>query len=126
MGARLWYLILWMLALIGYSVPWARADARVFIGWEFTIPFSITYLIALLIGLVVLITRSSPLVLTVLSGMLMLLGLAGAGFGLEIMVALAGLAGARASHEPGIGFAFLVSILYLVLGSYLARKLAKP
>jgi len=85
---RIIYGILWLLTVIAYSVPWARAGDKVFVGWNFTIPFSITYLIGILLGLIVLVTRFKPITMTVIAGILMLLGVVGAYLGLGAMALL--------------------------------------
>jgi hypothetical protein len=95
---RVVYAILWLLAVIAYSLPWATVDGQTFVGWNFTIPFSITYLIGLLLGLVVLIARFKPVTMTIVAGVLMLLGVVGAFLGLGALAILVGLAGGRASY----------------------------
>jgi hypothetical protein len=113
---RVVYAILWLLAVIAYSLPWATVDGNSYVGWNFTIPFSITYLIGLLLGLVVLIVRFKPVAMTIVAGVLMLLGVVGAFLGLGALAILAGLAGGRASPEAGIGLALVVSIIYGLRG----------
>jgi hypothetical protein len=104
---RIIYLILWLLTFIAYSIPWASVDGQSYTGWNFTIPFSITYVIGIVLGLVVLILRFKPVMLTLVAGILMLLGVVGAGVGYEIGAVLAGLIGKTSRFEAGIGFAFL-------------------
>jgi peptidoglycan/LPS O-acetylase OafA/YrhL len=120
---RVVYAILWLLAVIAYSLPWATVDGQTFVGWNFTIPFSITYLIGLILGLVVLIARFKPVAMTIVAGILMLLGIVGAYLGLGVAAVLAGLAGGEAKAEAGIGLALIVSIIYTVLGAYVGKKL---
>jgi hypothetical protein len=120
---RVVYAILWLLAVIAYSLPWATVDGQIFVGWNFTIPFSITYLIGLILGLVVLIARFKPVAMTIVAGILMLLGIVGAYLGLGALAILAGLAGGEAKAEAGIGLALIVSIIYTVLGAYVGKKL---
>jgi hypothetical protein len=120
---RVVYTILWLFAVIAYSTPWATVDGQTFVGWNFTIPFSITYLIGLILGLVVLVARFKPVAMTIVAGILMLLGIAGAYLGLGVAAVLAGLAGGKAKAEAGIGLALIVSIIYTVLGAYVGKKL---
>jgi hypothetical protein len=120
---RVIYAIPWLLTVIAYSTPWATIDGQTFVGWNFTMPFSITYLIGLILGLVVLVVRFKPVVMTIVAGILMLLGVAGAYLGLGVAAVLAGLAGGEAKAEAGIGLALIVSIIYTVLGTYVGKKL---
>jgi len=120
---RVVYAILWLLTVIAYSIPWATANGQTFVGWNFTMPFSITYLIGIILGLVVLITRYKPVVMTIVAGILMLLGIAGADLGLATASILTGIVGGEAKAEAGMGLAFIVSIIYTVLGAYVGKKL---
>ena len=123
MKYRVVYAILWLLAVIAYSTPWATVDGKSYVGWNFTMPFSITYLVGLILGLVVLVVRFKPVAMTIVAGILMLLGVVGAFLGLGVAAVLAGLAGGRASPEAGMGLALIVSIIYTVLGAYVGKKL---
>jgi hypothetical protein len=109
--------------VIAYSIPWATANGQTFVGWNFTIPFSITYLIGIILGLVVLLLRFKPVVMTIVAGILMLLGIAGADLGLGTASILMGIVGGEAKAEAGMGLAFIVSIIYTVLGAYVGKKL---
>jgi hypothetical protein len=120
---RVVYAILWLLTVIAYSIPWATANGQTFVGWNFTIPFSITYLIGIILGLVVLLLRFKPVVMTIVAGILMLLGIAGAELGLGTASILMGIVGGEAKAEAGMGLAFIVSIIYTVLGAYVGKKL---
>jgi uncharacterized oligopeptide transporter (OPT) family protein len=117
------YALLWLLAVIAYSLPWATVDGRSYVGWNFTVPFSIAYLMGLLLDLVVLVAGFKPVTMTIIAGVLMLLGVAGAFLGLGAAAVLAGLAGGRANPEAGMGLALVVSMVYTVLGAYVGRKL---
>ena len=123
MNYRVVYAILWLLIVIAYSIPWATVNGQTFVGWNFTVPFSITYLIGIILGLVVLITRFKPVVMTIVAGILMLLGIAGADLGLATASILTGIVGGEAKAEAGMGLAFIVSIIYTVLGAYVGKKL---
>ena len=123
MKYRVVYAILWLLTVIAYSVPWASADGKSFVGWNFTVPFSITYLIGIVLGLVVLVVKFKPVAMTIVAGVLMILGVAGAVFGYGMMVALAGFVGSQAKAEAGMGLALLLSIVYTVLGAHVGRKM---
>lgn len=89
---------------------------------NFTIPFSITYFIGIVLGLVVLIVKFRPVTMTIIAGVLMILGVVGAMLGCGIAAMLAGLAWAQVRTEAGMGFAFLLSIVYTVAGAYIGRK----
>jgi hypothetical protein len=119
---RIIYFILWLLTVIAYSVPWARVDSELYIGWSFTLPFSITYVIGIMLGLVVLILRSWPVILTIIAGILMLLGVASASV---LYIAGAGLFffGRIFRAEAGTWFAFLMSIIFTVAGAYVGKKM---
>lgn len=123
MNYRVVYAILWLLTVIAYSIPWATANGQTFVGWNFTMPFSITYLIGIILGLVVLLLRFKPVVMTIVAGILMLLGIAGAELGLGTASILTGIVGGEAKAEAGMGLAFIVSIIYTVLGAYVGKKL---
>jgi hypothetical protein len=53
----------------------------------------------------------------------MILGVLGATLGYSIAGALASFAGGKISSEYGFGLSLLLSIVYLVVGSILARKI---
>jgi hypothetical protein len=109
--------------MIAYSLPWATVDSKLYVGWNFTIPFSITYFIGLLLGLIVLIVKFKPVMMTIIAGILMLLGIVGAFLGLGTLTILAGFVGSKVNTEAGIGFALIMSIIYTVLGAYVGKKL---
>jgi uncharacterized membrane protein len=120
---RIIYSILWLLTVIAYSMPWASIDDRLYTGWNFTIPFSITYVMGIVLGLVVLILRFKPVMLSIVAGFLMLLGVVGAGVGYAIGAILVGLTGKTSRFETGIGFAFLMSIIFTIAGAYVGKKM---
>jgi len=79
---RVIYVALWLLTVVAFSVPWASIDGETCTGWRFLVllPFSgltYMYLIGMLIGLMVLITKSKPATTTIATGALMILGLVG-------------------------------------------------
>ena len=121
---RVFYAVLWLVTLIAYSVPWAMINGEPYTGWSFTIPFSFTYLIGLLIGLIVLIIRYKPVLMTIIAGILMILGIIGAFIGFGMVAVLGGLAGAEVELGAGLGGSFLLSIIYMVAGSYAGKKMA--
>ena len=121
---RIFYAILWLLTLIVYSAPWAIINGEPYTGWGFTVPFSFTYLIGMLIGLIVLIVKYKPVLMTIIAGILMILGLIGAFIGLGVTAVLGGLAGAKVEPGAGLGAAFLLSIIYMIAGSYAGKKMA--
>jgi len=122
--ARVVYGILWLLTLIAYSVPWASIDGETYIGWNFTVPFSITYLIGLLLGLIVLTVKYKPVGLTIVAGVLMILGVIGGFIGFGILEITAELAKpVEVTTEPGMGLAFLFALIFLVAGAITAKRL---
>ncbi len=121
--ARVIYGVLWILATIVYFLPWAKVDDRVFTGYAFTVPFSFTYLIGIILGLIVLATKWAEVLMTLIAGILMILGVFGAMFGFTIVGALAGFTSETATMEAGIGLAFLLSIIYTIAGTIAARKI---
>lgn len=126
---RVVYAVLWLLALAAYSAPWAVADGRAFVGWNFTMPFSITYVIGLALGLVTLLARYRPVAMTIIAGILMILGVLGGFMGLAAMEFVTGLGKIVGTKTPeikgewGLGLAFLASILYMVLGAYAGKRI---
>jgi hypothetical protein len=120
MKHRVIYAILWLLTVIAYSIPWATADGQTFVGWNFTVPFSITYVIGILLGLIALIVRYKPVLLTIIAGILMILGVVGA---LLSMAVLSGFTATKLHIEAGVGFAFILSIVYMVTGAYCSKRM---
>ena len=104
--ARVLYGILWILTVVAYSIPWARAKGQTFVGWSFTVPFSITYVVGIILGLIVLATKRWVFGLTIVAGILMLLGVAGAMFGYVIAGAVGALTGKEVTKEAGYGTRF--------------------
>jgi hypothetical protein len=123
--ARLFYGILWALTIVTFSLPWYSAGEKTYSGWNFVIPFSMTYLIGIILGFIVLITKLMPFGLTIAAGVLMLVGVAVGVLGGEVGVAISELTGETASAQGGIGFAFVMSIIYLILGAWLGKRM-KP
>jgi hypothetical protein len=103
---RIIYFILWLLTVIAYSMPWARVDSELYIGWSFTLPFSITYVIG---------------IVTIIAGILMLLGVASASV-LYIEGVGPFFFGRIFRAEAGTWFAFLMSIIFTVAGAYVGKK----
>jgi hypothetical protein len=120
--AKIGYSILWLLATIAFFLPWASSDSKVYSGLNFVVPFSFTYLIGILLGLIVILTKKWKFALTILAGILMILGVLGAILGISIAGALVKFTGGKISTEYGSGLSLLLSIVYLVVGSVLARK----
>jgi hypothetical protein len=124
MNWRIVYALLWFLTLVTYSLPWAStSDGEVFYGWNFTMPFSITYLIGMLLGLIVLATKWKPIPMTVVAGVLMILGFFGASIGMGMMTGVGWLVGKTVKAEGGIGLSFLTSIIYMVGGAVTGKKM---
>ena len=121
---RVVYAVLLILTVIAYSMPWAKVDSKVFVGWNFTMPFSVTYVIGIRLGLIVLITKYKPVLMTILAGILMMLGLVGGTIGVGAMEVLGGFTGAKVSWEGGPGAAFIFIIVYMVIGAYAAKKMS--
>ena len=124
---RVIYAILWLLTVVAFSVPWARFDDETYIGWRLLIclPFSIlmcAYLLGMLIGLAVLtarsITRSSVTKMTTAAGGLMIFGLVWA-FPVYMLAEIFH----KVTIEPGMGFAFIASILYMIAGAYVGKRM---
>jgi len=123
--ARLFYGILWALTVIAFSVPWYSAGEKTFSGWNFVIPFSLTYLVGIILGFIVLITKWMPFGLTIAAGVLMLIGVAVSILGGEVGVAIGEFVGEPAAAQPGIGFAFVMSIIYLIVATWLGTRIAQ-
>ncbi len=121
------YGILWLLAVIAYSAPWAKLvtynSVKTFDGWSFTVPFSFTYVIGLALGLLVIVANWKPTFSSVLAGVLMLVGVIGGISGYSIAEGLCMLEGGKATTMWGVGLAFIVSLAYIVIGGYLGKKL---
>ncbi|MHA1616336.1 MAG: hypothetical protein ACTSX9_03400 [Candidatus Njordarchaeales archaeon] len=115
------YFILWGLCTILYFLPWASTSEKMYIGLNFTVPFSFTYLIGIIIGLVVLLTRTSPVALTVIAGIMMFIGVIGAWFTMTLLEAL----GEEVSIEGGLVLAFFMSLIYTSIGAYAGKKMTK-
>jgi len=122
MKYRIIYAVLWLLTVIAYSMPWVSVNGKSFVGWNFTVPFSITYVIGIVLGLIVLTVKFKPITMTIVAGILMILGVAGAMFA-SVIGGLAGLMGTEMKTEAGMGFAFILSIVYTVAGAYIGKKM---
>ena len=120
---RLIYGVLWLAAVAVYSVPWIRLDGDVYTGWNCTLPFSLPYVIGLLLGLLVLLTTRLPFGLSLAAGILMILGVVGAVFGYYFAELVATLAGGNVAMEPGMCIAFLYSLVYTVAAPVIGRKI---
>jgi len=123
MKHRVIYAILWLLTVIAYSIPWATADGQTFVGWNFTVPFSITYVIGILLGLIALIVRYKSVSMTITAGILMILGVVGALVSCYSMGVLSGSTATKVHIEAGVGFAFILSIVYMVAGAYFSKRM---
>lgn len=110
---------------MAYSIPWGRMGENVTSGWGFTIPFSFTYLIGILLGLIVLLIKFRPVIMTIIAGILMIIGVVGAVIGIGLAKVVGVLAGKEVSSEIGLGFAFLISLIYTVMGSYIGKKMGE-
>jgi len=121
--SRAVYGILWFSTLVAYSVPWARVGEEIYTGWSFTIPFSITYLIGLVLGLVVLITTWHPVAMTIAAGILMLMGVVGSCIALGLADVLGTFIGEKVRVEAGIVFALIAPVIYMLLGAVVGRRM---
>jgi len=126
---RVIYAVLWLLTVVAFSVPWARFDDETYIGWRLLIflPFSTlmyAYLLGMLIGLMVLttrpITQSSVVKMTIMAGGLMIFGLVGA-FPVYMVAEIFH----RVTIEAGMGFAFIASMLYMIAGAHVGRRMVQ-
>ena len=117
------YGILLFLTLVAFSVPWARIGEEIYTGWNFMIPFSITYPIGLVLGLVVLITRRYPVVMTIVAGVLMLVGVAMAYTAIGFAKILETFLEEEVCVEAGLGLAILAPVIYMVLGAIVGKKM---
>lgn len=116
------YGVLLGLTILAYSIPWYSAGEETFVGWEFTLPFTISYVIGIALGLIVLFTKKASFVLTIVAGVLMVIAVAIATVTGEAMGLLGELAGEEVTTEAGMAFAWLMSLAYLIGGSILCRK----
>ncbi len=103
MNWRAIYVLLWLTSLLVCSAPWVCVGNKCWSGWNFTYPFSFTYLLGLLLQLVAALTYYSPVALSLLSGVLMLLGVMGAISGVVIAEVFLG----NSPEQAGLGVAFL-------------------
>ncbi|AFL66914.1 hypothetical protein [Desulfurococcus amylolyticus] len=86
-------------------------------------PFTTTYLIGLLLGLIALVTKQHSTVLTIAGSILMILGIVGAFLEAGVAYAIGASAGMEVSMEWGMGFALLATIVYMVVGAVIAKKM---
>ena len=121
---RFFYGILCALTLVAYVLPWARIGDKAYTGLQFTLPFSFPYLVGLMLAFVVLFTTYRPVGLTITAGILLLVGVFGGIIGVAIVSAVARLAD-KSSYEirSGLVLAFLMSILYTIIGSIAGNKM---
>ena len=104
-------------------MPWARISEEIYTGWSFTIPFSITYLIGLVLGLVMLITKWYPIAMTIVTEVLMLIGVVAECAVIGLADVLGTFVGEEVHVEAGLGLAILAPVIYMVLGTMVGKKM---
>ncbi len=123
---RITYGILSLLALWAFFSPWSRMGTATYTGLNYVVPFSLTYLIGLVLAFIVLFTGYRAIGLTITAGILMFLGVIGGVIGAGISGGLSQATGGASAHTAGgIAFAFLISIVYAILGSIAGNKFKK-
>jgi len=123
---RVLYGILCLLALWAFLSPWTKIDGTTYTGLSFVVPFSLTYLIGLVLAFVVLFTAYRAVGLTITAGILMLLGVVGGVLGAGIAGGLAQVAGKTGAHvATGLVSALLISIIYTIAGAIIGNRFKK-
>jgi len=120
MRYRLIYGVLWPLTVVVYLMPWARVDGNIIPGCAFAIHYTVTYFIGILIGLIVLTTEYNPIPMTIIAGVLMIFGFIGGEWALSETAKHARVVVA----EWGMVLSFFTSMIYMVAGAYIGKKMA--
>lgn len=117
---RIIYGLLCTLIIISYSLPWSVIGDKTYNGWQMMLPCSFAFFIGLILSLVVLFVNFKPVTLTIIAGVLLILGVFGGLVGIGVsMVVIKGETG------YGLGLSFLVSIVYTIVGSVVGNKMKK-
>ncbi|RSN74269.1 hypothetical protein D6D85_08365 [Candidatus Methanodesulfokora washburnensis] len=122
---RILHITLWFLCFLSYFMPWAgvgsgifmpwiNAGSEVFTGWDFVFPFSITYLIGLLLGLFAVVKQSK--FLNIVSGVLMILGVVGAIIGIAQGAFVSDPYCDKMFGKWGLALASIASTIYTLTG----------
>ena len=102
-------------------MPWFSIHGQIFPGWATILPFSFTYFLGLILGIVILSTTYKPVGLTIFAGILMIIGVFVTGAFVGLGAALSG--GSQLSG--GFALAFIVSIIYAIVGPIAGNKFKK-
>jgi hypothetical protein len=116
------YAILILINIVSYSLTWYRVGEQKFSGWNMMVPFTITFFFGVLLGIVILFTNYKIIGLTILAGILMILGVIGGIIGAGLH---AGVSGINYKIGDGLVLSFINSILYIILGPICGRKITK-
>lgn len=107
-----------LIAVIAYFMPWINTVP----GWATILPFSFTYFIGLILGIVIFATEYKPVGLSIFAGILMIIGVIVTGV-------LVGLIYSLSPNGPqfqgGFTIAFLISLVYVILGPIAGNKFKK-
>ncbi|KXB00248.1 hypothetical protein AKJ41_04220 [candidate division MSBL1 archaeon SCGC-AAA259O05] len=120
------YGVIWVVATIAYFFPWFTTGPFTFTGWGLGNPYSVTYLLGIVIGGIVLLGRVKPFWLTIGGGIAMIFGVIRSYSGMTGKLAdVAGASGWKTSIETGFAFAFLMANAFLVLGGWISRRMTE-
>lgn len=108
----------WILCLIAYLMPWAEGNKGILLGFSLA-PFTLPYLIGLIVGLVSLMAKVRKLLLAIAASMLMV-------FGVFMVIfywySLALHYGGVAKLMIGVWIALIASALYLLTSFYTLKR----
>ena len=120
---KITYGLLLLIVLIAYLLPWYKSADKTLSGIEFILPFTLTYFIGLILGVIVLFTSYKPIGITIVAGILILVGIIGGLIGSGIM----GVIEENSQIETGAGLvlAIIIFIPYIIVSSIAANKMKK-
>ena len=120
-GWRITYGVLVLVALIAYFMPWINTGTQLLPGWATILPFSFAYFIGLILGIVIFSTTYKPVGLTILAGILMIIGVIVTG----ALIGFTSAASGSSQFGGGFSIALIVSLVYVILGPIAGNKFKK-
>ena len=115
-GWRITYGLLVLIALIAYFMPWINSGGQNIPGWATILPFSFTYFVGLVLGIVIFSTSYKAVGLSILAGILMISGVMITGVFIGLGVAFSQGTAGGSQFGSGLGLAMIISLVYVILG----------
>jgi len=118
--SRILYGILILVSIWSYFQPWSVLDGQTVIGFATVLPFSFSYFIGLILGIVILFTGYRATGLSIFAGILMIIGTLVAG----MLMGLLSLGG-NVTLETGFMTALICSFTFPIFGGILGHQFDK-